>query len=159
MPAMSADEIKATIRRFVEELYSKGNTAIAGEMLAPSFVDHTAQPPIPPDRQGLLQDALQMRAAFPDLRITVDDMVIEGDKVAVLTTMSGTHEGEYYGVPIPPSHKRATSRGITLVRFSDGKIAEWWSYADVLGWLQQLGAFPGAALGQETTATQPDVLA
>lgn len=155
--SLSPDEIKALVRRFVDELYNKGNLAIVDEMLSPSFVDHTARPPTPPDRQAVIYDATMSRTAFPDLHVTIDDMLVEGNHVAVRTTMRGTHEGEFYG--IPPTHKQTTTSGITQARFSDGKLVEWWSFGDELGWLQQLGAFAQLTASQQPSTTQKEVQA
>ncbi|HEX9057411.1 MAG TPA: ester cyclase [Ktedonobacterales bacterium] len=153
MPAMSAEEMKAASRRYMDELYNKGNTAIVYELLAPNFVYHTATPPITKDREGIIQEATLLRTAFPDARITVDDLLIEGDKLAMLWTIRGTHKGDFYGVP--PTNKQVTWSGIVLGRIVDGKNVEAWNHVDRLGLLQQLGAIPETAITPQPTATQP----
>lgn len=157
MPAMSAEEFKATARRFVEELYNKGNTAVVDELVAPDFVYHTSNPAITPDREGLRKEPAEIRSHFPDLRGTVEDVITEGEKGVMRWTLRGTHEGAYRG--IPPTHKRVEWSGVIIWRNRDGKMVEAWNFPDRLGLLQQLGTFPQAATGQQTTETQPDVLA
>ena len=84
-------------------------------------------------------------AAFPGKRVTVDDAVSSGDKVVVRWTMRGAHEGELMG--IPASGADVTLTGITMYRFENGKVAEEWTYADMLGLMQQVGAVPTMAQG------------
>ena len=86
-------------------------------------------------------------AAFPDLRITTDDIIAEGDKVVARWTVTGTHQGELMG--IPASGKQISFTGMTVHRFVDGKIAEnWWSY-DAMGMMQQITAPPETEPPQE----------
>jgi len=79
-------------------------------------------------------------AAFPGARLTLDDVISEGDEVACRFTLRVTHEGEFNG--IPPTNKRVVVTGITILRFAEGKCVERWNQADFLGQLQQLGAIP-----------------
>ncbi len=79
-------------------------------------------------------------AAIPDMHATIDDMVAEGDKVVVRYTVEGTQQGELLGVP--PSGKRFQTSGISVYRLAEGKIAEQWEQADLLGLMQQLGVIP-----------------
>jgi steroid delta-isomerase-like uncharacterized protein len=76
-------------------------------------------------------------SAFPDLHFTINDMVVEGDKVAIRTTWTGTHKGKIKG--IPPTNKKVTAWELEIDRFADGKIAEVWTRYDTLGLMQQLG--------------------
>lgn len=76
--------------------------------------------------------------AFPDIRVTVEDVIAEGDRIVFRNTVSGTHQGEYRG--LPPTGKSITYDEIFIVRFSEGRIAEVWGIVDVLSQLQQLGA-------------------
>ena len=80
------------------------------------------------------------RSAIPDLRVVVEDMIAEGDKVAVRYTLEGTHEGELFGVP--PTGQRLSIKSISVERVSDGKIIEHWRVTDSLDMMQQLGAIP-----------------
>lgn len=152
MPGMSAEEVKATARRYMDELYNKGATAVVYEVLATDFVYRSALPPITPDREGIIQEMNMMRAAFPDLRGTVDDLLVEGDKGTMRWTMRGTHEGAFMGVP--PTHKQVVWSGVAFWRSVDNKLVETWNYADDMSLFQQLGAMPQAALGQQPGAFQ-----
>ena len=82
------------------------------------------------------------RAAFADLRVTIEDLVAEGDKVVKRFTLRGTHTGAFEG--LPPTGKQIMLDGITIVRLADGKIQEIWEAYDMLGVLQQLGVIPQA---------------
>ena len=83
------------------------------------------------------------RAALPDIRSTAEDVLAEGDRVAVRWTGSGTHTGEIMGVP--PSGVRVSATGIFVFHIKDGKIVEYWENWDTLGFLQQIGAIPAPA--------------
>jgi len=83
--------------------------------------------------------------AFPDLHFTFDDMVVEGDKVACRWTFTGTHKGEFRG--IPPTNKKVTIWAITISRIVGGKAVEEWERFDTLGWMQQLGLVPTPGQG------------
>ncbi len=89
-----------------------------------------------PGLEGFKQVNTMLRAAFPDLRLTVEEMVSEGDKVSVRCTARGTHQGEFWGVP--PTGSRVAWEVISIVRLAGGKIAERWSQSDVAGLRQQL---------------------
>jgi len=95
------------------------------------------------DADGHRQYSEVMRTAFPDLERKIEDMLADGDKVVVRWTARGTQTGEFQG--IPPSHKFATSSGITIFRIADGRIVEEWSESDLLGLLQQIDAIPAFA--------------
>ncbi len=152
MPAMSAEESKRDARRYMDELYNKGNTAVVFEMLAANFVYRNPAPPITPDREGLIQEMTMVRTAFPDLKVTVDDVLIEGDKGVMRWTMSGTHEGVFYG--IAPTHKHVVWSGIAIWRTVDNKLVESWNFLDRLDLLNQIGATSQLALGQPISVTQ-----
>lgn len=152
MPAQSAEEMKAIARRFLDELYNKGNTTVVDEQMTPNFVYHTAEPPITRDSAGVIQEARMLRSAFPDLRFTIDEMVVEGDKMMVRWTMSGTHDGDFYGVQ--PTHKQVTWSGIGSAQMSDGKNVAWWNFPDEMGLMQKLGAIPQLGIAQQPGVSQ-----
>jgi predicted ester cyclase len=138
---MTIDANEALIRRLnecLQEFWRTGNADILDEVLAPEFVHHA--PGIPPDRAGLKQMLPLFRAAFPDLQITIDDLIVEGDKVCDRVTVRGTHRGALMG--IPPTGKPITMTEIHLTRIAGGKIVERWGEWDQLGLLQQIGAIP-----------------
>ena len=137
---MSAEVNKAIVRRFVEEVQNGDDLAALNALVAPGYVNHSAPPGVPPDREGLRQLTALFRAAFPDGRMTIEDMVAEGDRVATRKTFRGTHRGELLG--IPPTGRAVAIALIDIVRLVDGQVVESWSAADDLGLLQQLGALP-----------------
>jgi predicted ester cyclase len=80
---------------------------------------------------------------LPDLHLTIEDLIAEGDKVVSRNVVTGTHQGEYMG--LPPTGKSVTYNEIFIVRFANGRIAETWGVVDVLSQMRQLGAIPGGA--------------
>ena len=144
---MTAEENKAVVRRFTDEVWNTGNLAIIDELFASTWVGHDLPPGLAPGREGLKQMVGAFRAAFSDIRATVDDQVAEGDAVAWRWTFQGTHSGAFLG--IPPTGKRITLTGISIDRLAGGKFVERWDSADTLGMMQQLGVIPapGQAIG------------
>lgn len=136
---MSAHENKALARRGIEEVFGRGNFAVADEVYANDFVGHA-----PPDEikgpEGVKPFASMFRSAFPDLQFTIEDQIAEGDKVVTRWTARGTHEGEFQG--IAPTGKQVTITGITIQRIAGGRIVEGWTNRDDLGMLLQLGVVP-----------------
>ena len=139
---MSAEENKAVVRREMEELFTQGgDLEAAAEIYASDYVGHD---PTSGDLRGVeaaKQFAASYREAFPDLETTIEDQVAEGDKVATRFTARGTHQGEMEELG-PHTGERIEMTGITVERFSDGKIAEDWTNYDALGMMQQLGLIP-----------------
>ena len=148
---MSAEDNKALIRRFVDEVQSGGNVGLIDEICSPGFVNHSAPPGIPADREGIKIITAMFRRAFPDSYFTVEDMVAEGDKVATRKTFHGTHGGEFMG--IPPSGRGVSMGPIDIVRISDGRVVEHWSMGDTLGMMQQLGVIPSGEPSEEAGPT------
>ena len=134
------DANKATLRRFLDEGFGQGNLATVDELVADTFVDHSPPPQISGDKAGMRQIVKLFRSAFPDLRLTVEDMIAEGDKVVVRMVTHGTHKGELMG--IPPTGRSVTVNEQHIVRFANGKITEHWGVEDNLGMMQQLGVVP-----------------
>lgn len=137
---MSAEQNKAILRRFVEEVINQGNLALVDELAAPDTIDHALPLGLPPGPEGYKLFLGAFRQAFPDLHYHIDDQIAEGDRVAQRSTGRGTMKGEFQGMP--PTGKHATWSEIHIVRFANGKIAEHWSNVDQLGMLQQLGLAP-----------------
>jgi steroid delta-isomerase-like uncharacterized protein len=135
---MSAEENKAVVRRFFEELLSTDNLAVADEILSPDFHFYFAGSPDPMDLESYKEFLMARRAAFPDRRFVVEDMIAEGDKVSARFTMRGTHKGELRG--IAPTGREVTMTGIDMIRLSEGKMVEDRVEVDQLGMMQQLGA-------------------
>ena len=137
---MSLEDNKALVHRFVDEVQSGGNTDLIDEICSAEFVNHSAPPGLPADREGIKILTTMFRGAFPDSYFTVEDMIAEGDKVVTRKTFHGTHEGEFMG--IPPSGRTVNVSLIDVVRISDGRVVEHWSVGDNLGMMQQLGVIP-----------------
>ena len=142
---MSTEENKAVIRRVIEEVWNKGNLAVADEVIANNYVfDAAGQEFKGPE--GLKQAVTIYRTAFPDFHITIDDMVAEGDKVASRFTVRGTHKGDLMG--IAPTGKQVTVTGTAFNRLVGGKEVEARASMDQLGMLQQMGVVPPMGQGE-----------
>ena len=138
---MSTEQNKALFRRLMEEVFDRGNISLNDELFAPDFVEHEELPPgIPAGSEGVKQLSTMFRSAFPDFKATIDDMIAEGDKVVIRQTWSGTHRGEFMG--IPPSGKSVSFGVYDTIRIAGGKVVEHWGQMDTMGMMQQLGAIP-----------------
>ncbi len=132
---------KQIARRVIEEAFVGGRLDAVDELIAADAVSH--DPAIPESvrgPEGVKQVIAGYRAAFPDLRIEIQDQIADGGSVATRWTARGTHQGDFMG--LAPTGREATVTGITIDRIADGKIVESWSNWDTLGLLQQLGAIP-----------------
>ncbi len=138
--AMSVEENKTLVRRWLEEGSNQGNATIIDELMAPDFVDHHLPPGVPPNAEGHKAWLQVARAGFPDIHIAIEDMIAEGDKVVVRTTVTGTQTGAFMG--IPPSGKAVRVGAIGITRIADGKFVEYWENFDALGLMRQVGAIP-----------------
>jgi steroid delta-isomerase-like uncharacterized protein len=132
------DRNKAIYRRYIQQVFNEGRVDLLNELLAPSYVFHEAPPGTLPGAGGIKQVVSMFRAAFPDLEITIDDQIAEGDQVCSRATTCGTHQGEIFG--IPATGKVVTMTGMTIVRIVDGRITDSWVKNDVMGLMNQLGA-------------------
>jgi steroid delta-isomerase-like uncharacterized protein len=137
---MTLETNKALARRAIDEVWSKGNVAVAPDIYASTFVSHQHSHPHVRDVRGvsaLVEFVREFRDAFPDFHDTVDDQVAEGDKVVTRFTSTGTHRGALMG--FEPTNKRASWMGIVIDRIEEGKIVEEWVSWDLFGMMQQLG--------------------
>ena len=137
---MSTEEGKALVRRLLARVFDEANPAAADELLAPGYVYHAPGAPEVRGADGYKRLVGAYLAAFPDLRLTVEDQIAEGDKVATRFTARGTHRGELRGVA--PTGRAMTATGIIISRVAGGRVAEEWETFDALGMLQQIGALP-----------------
>jgi predicted ester cyclase len=138
---MSQDN-KAVLHRIIEEGLNKRNWKVFDELLSANLVDHD----LPPGTRGPEGTKAKLGvfvAAFPDLKFTFEQEVIDGDWVAGRGYISGTHKGPFNGVPA--SGKKVKMGFMDLWRFENGKLAEYWGQPDLLGLLQQIGAVPAPA--------------
>ena len=134
-----SEQNKAIVRHWVEEYWNKGNLALLEETLATNYVLHDPAGPVN-GHESFRQFTRMYRTAFPDIHLTLEDVIAERDKVVWRYTARGTHQGELMG--IPPTGKSVTLTGIVISRFARGKWVEDWHNNDTLGLLQQLGAIP-----------------
>jgi steroid delta-isomerase-like uncharacterized protein len=140
---MSAEQNKAIVRRWYQDVFEKGNLALANEIFTADYTSHDPSAPPggwPRGPEGAKALVATYRGAFPDIQFTIDDQVAEGDKVVTRWTGRGTNTGELMGMP--PTGKKAVVTGINIDRIANGKIAETWGNFDALGMLQQIGAIP-----------------
>src|SRR5690242_6615855 len=136
---MSTEDNKALIHRINEEGLNQHNPALVDELCAPNFVFHNGSRTI----QGLPAYKRYLApffSAFPDIQFTTEDLIAEGDIVAVRRTFRGTHTGSLMGMP--PTGKQVTTTAMTFNRIANGKFVEGWNNADDLGLLRQLGVIP-----------------
>jgi len=137
---LSVEENKALASRWSREIWGKGDKNAIGELLAANFVFNYAPPGVSSDLEGYKQTVSMGLTSFADVSCQPEDMVAEGDKVAVRWTWKGKHESEYMGVP--PTGKQVTITGISILRIKGGKIVEEHAEIDNLGMMQQLGMLP-----------------
>ena len=150
---MHPEEMKAFIRRFYEEVWNRRNHAAAQVFFADDSVRHELSGPVHGGAEGIARNAAAWCTVFPDTRVTVDDVIAEGDRVVARWTMTATHQGEWRGVPATGQPIRF--RGVDIYRIVEGKVAEIWNFRDDLGLFQQLNAIP--PLGERhDAASRPD---
>jgi len=135
---MNAEQNKATYRSFIQQVFNEGRLDALDEFLAPSYVIRDAPPGTPLGAEGVKQVVSMFRGAFPDLEITLDDLIAEGDKVAARSTLRGTHRGTLFG--IAATGKPVSMTSLTLVCIVDGRLVESWVKNDVTSLMNQLGA-------------------
>jgi steroid delta-isomerase-like uncharacterized protein len=137
---MPAEESNKAIMRQFWAVWEEGNVDLLDELLAPEYINHTlAAPDLPPGPEGVKEVVSMFHSAMPDLKVVVEDMIAEGDKVATRYALEGTHEGELFGVA--PTGKQLSIKSITVERVSEGKIREHWRVTDEMGMMRQLGVF------------------
>lgn len=141
MTMTATEQNKRAIRRLYEDVISGGHLDALAELVAEGYAGpHGARGP-----RAFASTIEELRAAFPDLRYTIEDVVAEGDRVAARWTWSGTHEGTFRA--FAPTHARVKSKGTVIHRMTDGKVAETWVETDRLGFLEQMGAVPAGLAG------------
>jgi steroid delta-isomerase-like uncharacterized protein len=142
---------KFVIRRSFEELWNKGNLSVADELFTPNYAHH--DPSTPDVGRGPESEKLRVtlyRTAFPDLRLTIEDIIAEGETVMARWSCRGTHKGDLSG--IAPTGKQVTISGMSIARFDSGKMVEGWVNWDALGLMQQLGVVPELAKAKAAAA-------
>lgn len=137
----------ATVRRFYS-LLSDGDVDEFGTLLADDFVEHEElpMPGVSQSKDGVLEFFRMHRAAFPDMRMIPEDVLVDGDKVVARVRMTGTHQGEFMGMP--PTGKGVDTQLIDIIRFGDDGLAhEHWGVMDAMTMMEQLGAIPAGPPG------------
>jgi steroid delta-isomerase-like uncharacterized protein len=135
---MSAEDNKAIVRRVIKEAQEGGKLDVVDELFAEDFVDHTPLPGLPPTRDGVRMLFAGLRAAFPDLTVTIEEQIADGEKVATRKTFRGTHQGPFMG--IPATGNAVTFEAIDILTLRDGRVREHRVVLDQLTLMQQLGA-------------------
>ena len=134
-----AEAHKALVQQFVDEFWNRGQMAAADELMTPDAVIHEPVAGSPEDLKGV---ATMVRSAFPDWHSTVEEMLVEGDRIVERWTGRGTHQGEFQG--IAPTGKSVAVPGVVFYRISGGKIAEFRGRFDQMSLMQQLGVISGS---------------
>jgi steroid delta-isomerase-like uncharacterized protein len=130
--------------RRVEEAWDANDLDALDELFAPDFFSHAAVPGMPPGLAGAKMAHQASTSAFPDRKMTIDDLFAAEDRVAVRTTIRGTNRGGLAWIGVPANGRPVEVESISIYRVADGKIAEHWGQNDVMGLMQQLGAMPSA---------------
>jgi steroid delta-isomerase-like uncharacterized protein len=127
--------------RFWEEAVSAGNLDAIDELVADDIVEHEEGfPGQPPGKEGVKFFVSTLREAFPDIKATVGNTLADGNLAAGEATLTGTHKGEFMGVPA--SDKSFEISSVDIIRVEDGKVAEHWGVTDTMSLMQQIGAIP-----------------
>jgi len=144
MPTSETERNKATAIRFSEGMNTNNVEIISrtiDELVEPDALIRTPLPMDVTGAQALKEVFTRLHQAYPDLHVAIEDLIAEEDKVVSRNVVTGTHQGEYMG--IPPTGKSVTYNEIFIFRFRNGRIVETWGVVDVLSQLRQLGAIPG----------------
>jgi steroid delta-isomerase-like uncharacterized protein len=151
---MAAHDNKTLVRRTFEEVWNQGKLELIEELVDPNYISNDPNNPGVRGPDGIRRLVLAYRAAFPDVRFTVEDQIAEGDQVVTRWTARGTHQGPLMG--LPATGKQATVTGITISRISGGKVIEDIVSYDAMGLMQQLGAIPrpGQAAASEVASSK-----
>jgi predicted ester cyclase len=128
------------VERIPLEVLNNGNFGLIDELLATDYVDHFAQPGIPPTREGFKQFAIAFKTAFPDLHYVIEDTIESGERIVHRVTASGTMKSDFMGMPA--TGKRATWTEIHIGRVANGRLTEHWGLVDQMGMFVQLGVVP-----------------
>ncbi len=148
-----SDANKTLVRRLFDEVWNKGHQQVADELFAQNYNHHDSSTPDlgrGPDSEK--KRVTLYRNAFPDIRFTVEDLIAEGESVTARWSCHGTHKGELNG--IAPTGRQFTISGISVARFTNGKMIEGYVNWDALGMMQQLGVVPELAKSKAVAAVR-----
>ena len=138
---MRGDDLKKLNEHFYDEVFRRRHVDAIDELLTEDFVEHIPAPDQDTGRQGAKDFIGQMLQAFPDLDLQIENQIVEGDTVAAVLRMTGTHQAEFVGVP--PTGRKVSIEVMDMVRVRDDRFSEHWGLADMGGLMAQLGATPG----------------
>lgn len=139
---MTLEENKDIARRFIQQVFVEADPAAVDELASEDFTPHSWGQ-MPPGRDSLKAAQKRVTQGISDARMTIEDLIAEGDKVAVRLISHGRHTGEFMGVPA--SSKEYDISETHIFRITGGKVVEHWLNADMLGLMQQIGALPAPA--------------
>jgi steroid delta-isomerase-like uncharacterized protein len=147
-----SEQNKTNVRRLFEEVWNKGYVPVADELFAPTYAHHdSSTPDVGRGPESEKKRVTLYRNAFPDIRFTIEDLLAEGETVVARWSCRGTHKGELNG--IAPTGKQFNINGISIARFTNGKMFEGFVNWDALGLMQQLGVVPELARAKATAAS------
>jgi steroid delta-isomerase-like uncharacterized protein len=147
-----SDQNKNNVRRLFEEVWNKGHVPVADELFAPTYTHHdSSTPDVGRGPESEKKRVALYRNAFPDIRLTIEDLTAEGETVVARWSCHGTHKGEFNG--IAPTGKQIHMTGISIARFTNGKMTEGFVNWDALGLMQQLGVVPELGKAKAAVAT------
>ncbi len=148
-----SEQNKTAVRRLFDELWNKGNLPVADELIAPTYTHHDASTPdVGRGPESEKKRVTLYRTAFPDIRLTIEDIMAEGETVMARWSCRGAHRGDLSG--IAPTGKQFAISGVTIARFTNGKMVEGWVNWDALGLMQQLGVVPELAKAKAAVAAR-----
>ncbi|RZV45563.1 MAG: ester cyclase [Acidimicrobiia bacterium] len=133
----SMSDLKALVRRVYDEVFNEGKVELIDELLAENFVEHEQMPGMPSDREAPKMYTQMARNAFPDFRMTVEEVLQDGNKVIVRGRSSGTHKGEFWGMP--PTGNTFDIAFIDILEYDGDKMVGHWGVTDTAAMMEQLG--------------------
>jgi steroid delta-isomerase-like uncharacterized protein len=137
---MQAQDVKRLNEQFYEQVFKRRDVSAIDNLLTDDFVEHTPAPGQATTKQGAKDFIAQMLQAFPDLDYSIDSQIAEGDTVSAVTTMTGTHRGDFMGVPA--TGKKIKVQFLDTGRVRGNKFSEHWGLVDVPSMMSQLGVAP-----------------
>ena len=147
-----SDTNKNIMRRLFDEVWNKGHQPVADELFAQNYSHHdSSTPDLGRGPESEKKRVALYRNAFPDIRLTIEDIISEGETVTARWSCHGTHKGDLNG--IAPTGKQFTISGISIARFANGKMTEGWVNWDAVGMMQQLGIVTELGKAKATSAT------
>ncbi|MCP4573855.1 MAG: ester cyclase [bacterium] len=140
---MNREQAKTLVGRHFDVMWNRGDVSVAAELCAPDVVQHDPLTTRLTDMVAYVAYLGEVRQAFPDLVLAIEDVVAEGDKVVVRWTFSGTHRQEMRG--LAATGRKVTFAGMSMYRLAGDRIAEIWTSFDTVGYLRQVMSLPGVS--------------